>query len=47
MFQLKTKQFDGAYKELKSGDHDPVYFLMGEDQYLHSHFINELAKTLL
>jgi len=46
MFQLKTKQFDGAYKELKSGDHYPVYFLMGEDQYLHSHFINELAKTL-
>ena len=43
---MKTKQFDVAYRELKSGNHDPIYFLMGEDQFLHSHFINELANTL-
>jgi|TARA_B110000914_G_scaffold218798_1_gene226554 DNA polymerase III delta subunit len=43
---LKTKQFDVAYRELKSGNHDPIYFLMGEDQFLHSYFINELANTL-
>ena len=43
---MKTKQFDVAYRELKSGNHDPIYFLMGEDQFLHSYFINELANTL-
>ena len=41
-FQLKTTQFDLAYTKLKLGNHDPIYFLMGEDQFLHSHFINDL-----
>ena len=45
-FQLKTKLFDLAYNELKSGNHDSIYFLMGEDQFLHSHFINKLVNTL-
>ncbi len=45
-FQLKTKQFDLAYNELKLGNHYQIYFLMGEDQFLHSYFINELANTL-
>ena len=45
-FQLKTTQFDLAYNELKSGNHDSIYFLMGEDQFLHSHFINKLVNTL-
>ena len=45
-FQLKTTQFDLAYNKLKLGNHDPIYFLMGEDQFLHSHFINELVNRL-
>ena len=45
-FQLKTTQFDLAYNELKSGNHNSIYFLMGEDQFLHSHFINKLVNTL-
>ena len=45
-FQLQTKPFELAYKELISGNHDPIYFLMGEDQFLHSYFINELTNTL-
>ena len=45
-FQLKTTQFDLAYNKLKLGNHDLIYFLMGEDQFLHSHFINELVNKL-
>ena len=45
-FQLKTSQFDLAYNKLKLGNHNPIYFLMGEDQFLHSHFINELVNRL-
>ena len=45
-FQLKTTQFDLAFNKLKLGNYDPIYFLMGEDQFLHSHFINELVNRL-
>jgi len=45
-FQLQTKPFELAYKELTSGNHKPIYFLMGEDQFLHSFFINQLTNTL-
>ena len=43
-FQLKTRQFDLAFNELKLGHYDPLYFLMGEDQFLHSYFIDGLVN---
>jgi len=45
-FQLQTKSFELAYKALDSGNLHPIYFLMGEDQFLHSYFIDKLTKLL-
>ena len=45
-FQLQTKSFELAYKTLDSGNLHPIYFLMGEDQFLHSYFIDKLTKLL-
>lgn len=43
---MKTIPFDIAYKRLKQNSLSPIYFLMGEDQFLQQYFIEELITLL-
>ena len=45
-FQLQTKSFQLAYKALDSDNLQSIYFLMGEDQFLHKYFIDKLTNAL-